>query len=80
MSDGTEGWHLIRIPTPAQLATRRGFPPDRIDYPRMKSWCETRCRAGWIEQPTDGGGTVYLFEARDDAMAFAFRWFPFKCG
>ena len=76
----TEEWHLVRVPTPAQLARRRGFPPDRVDNPRMQEWCARTCAKGWrVEESTDAG-TVYLFEDRSEALAFALRWFPFKCG
>lgn len=78
--DDAERWHLIRMPTPAQLARRRGFPPDRIDLSAMRAWCAGTCRGRWVVQPTTGEGTVYRFERRDDALAFALRWFPFKCG
>lgn len=75
----TGGWHLVRIPTPAQLARKRGFPPDHIDYPAMRAWCERHCRARWREEETLTSGTVYRFESRVDALDFALRWFPFKC-
>lgn len=73
-------WTLVRLPTPRQLARRRGFPADRIDHPGMQAWCRRACRGGWQAQPTDARGTVYRFERPDDAVAFALRWFPFKCG
>ena len=73
-------WHLIRIPTQAQLNRRRGFPHNRIDGVAMGLWCKKRCRSGWLEKPTGVNGTEYLFENRDEALAFAYRWFPFKCG
>ncbi len=75
-----EPWHLIRIPSPAQLAKRRGFPPDRIDHGRMQAWCESHCGAAWRVEAERAEGTVYRFEGRADALAFALRWFPFKCG
>ena len=79
MTDETENWHVIRIPHPAELARRRGFPPDRIDHDGMHAWCGQRCRERWTVEPTLRSGTVYLFEDRADAVAFALRWFPFKC-
>ena len=78
--DDPDHRHLIRIPTPKQLARRRGFPADQVDYPDMRAWCGRTCRGSWVVRPTNANGTVYLFEDRDDAMAFALRWFPFKCG
>ncbi len=72
-------WHLIRIPTQAELDRRRGFPADRIDLAAMRAWCETRCAGPWRAAPTMREGTVYRFRERDDAVAFALRWFPFKC-
>jgi hypothetical protein len=74
------GWYLLRLPTARQLARRRGFPADRVDNAGMRAWCESRCRGGWLERPTDERGSVFLFERRDEAVAFALRWFPFKCG
>lgn len=76
----TGAWHLVRIPTPAQLARKRGWPADHIDYPAMRGWCERHCQARWREEETLASGTVYRFETRADALAFALRWFPFKCG
>jgi hypothetical protein len=71
---------MIRLPTPAQLARRRGLPADRIDYRGMRAWCEATCRKGWREDPTTAEGTVFRFEDRAEAMAFTLHWFPFKCG
>lgn len=77
---GTEDWHLVRLPTPAQLARRRGFPPDRIDNQSTRAWCARTCAKGWRVEDTTDAGTVYLFEDRGEAVSFALRWFPFKCG
>lgn len=80
MTPAPETWHLIRIPHPDQLKRRRGFPPDRIDYGGMEAWCRRRCGEGWTVETTSPQGTVYRFRERGDAVAFALRWFPFKCG
>lgn len=80
MNPDQNEWHLLRVPTPAQLKRRRGFPADHVEYQGMRRWCTAHCKFGWCEQPTDRHGTVFLFEDRSEAMAFALRWFPFKCG
>jgi hypothetical protein len=72
-------WHRIRIPAQAELDRKRGLPHDHINLSAMQAWCETSCAGPWHAGETDRGGTVYRFRERDDVMAFALRWFPFKC-
>ena len=80
MAEHSDDWHLVRIPSAVQLARRRGFPSERLDPDGMEAWCVRRCRRRWRVEPMRANGTVYRFEDRADAVAFALRWFPFKCG
>ena len=75
----TAGWHPVRIPDRDQLGPRRGLPGDRIDHTAMRAWCESSCQGGWTVRQSWTSGTHYLFEDRSDALAFALRFFPFKC-
>ncbi len=79
MDDDLDDWHPVRIPAPDQLGPRRGLPADKIDEAGMRVWCESDCRGRWVIRPTANGGTLCLFADPGDAMAFALRWFPYKC-
>ncbi len=74
-----DDWQVIRIPPAGRLGRSRGFPKVRIAPDAMMAWAQENCAGQWTGEIEAAGGATFRFEESQDAMAFAMRWFPFKC-
>ncbi len=79
MAHVIDDWQTIRIPPAHRLGRSNGFPKERIAPERMMTWCRQNCAKRWTGEIKPAEGAVFRFENSEDAIAFALRWFPFKC-
>jgi hypothetical protein len=87
ISDGIEemrrSWHPVRFPSGWESRSSSGFPEEKVyadtNMILRRDWCAEHCTRPWRVEVVRGAAPVFWFESAEDASAFTYAWFPFKC-
>ena len=86
ISDGLDEmrrtWHPVRFPSGWESRCG-GFPEEKVytdaTMIQRRDWCAEHCEAPWRVEVVRGSAPVFWFQSAQEAEAFAYAWFPFKC-